>query len=568
MSRTIGRVTGPAGRPLAASVESRPIAAARSRRRRLVQAAVVALGLAGLVLAYLRMASTSAVNADAAANALQAWDLLHGNLLLRGWTLSDVSFYPTELVQYALIEVALGLDGQVVHVAAALTYTLLIFFAALVAKGDATGRAAWLRIGVVVATLLVPVPHSGWSIVLSGPDHTGTAVPLLATWLLVDRRSRTPLRRWWPLGVAALLTVAQMGDPLALFIGALPLAAVSALRMLRTRAWRGTDGHLFLAAAGSVAAAQGALAALWWSGGFSVHSPLAAFGAVVDLPGHVWMAVRATALNYGAYLPFLTGRLEVAAGVVNLVTLALAAVAVGGTLFRLVRGTAGDRVAEVLAVAILVNLAAYVVSTQPTDLGSARQIVAVLPFGAALAGRVLGDRLPRLGRTLVPSVAVVAAVLVAAFVVQSVAAKPQPVEGERVAQWLAAHDLHDGLGTYWASNNLTLASHGQVRVAPVVGPGVQAFRWESSADWYDSSRHDARFIVVDLDHNSVDAVRARFGPPIERHDFGRWTVLVYDRNLLIDLPVQCGTVSAARLADCPPLPPKLPGRAEATTSGK
>ena len=42
------------------------------------------------------------VNADGASNALQAWDMLHGNLLLHGWWLSDVSFYTTELPQYTL----------------------------------------------------------------------------------------------------------------------------------------------------------------------------------------------------------------------------------------------------------------------------------------------------------------------------------------------------------------------------------------------------------------------------------------------------------------------------------
>ena len=44
---------------------------------------------------YLRLAQTRAVNSDGAAQALQAWDMLHGNPLLRGWTTSDVSFYTT-----------------------------------------------------------------------------------------------------------------------------------------------------------------------------------------------------------------------------------------------------------------------------------------------------------------------------------------------------------------------------------------------------------------------------------------------------------------------------------------
>ncbi len=36
---------------------------------------------------YLLLARTRAVNSDGASQALQAWDMLHGNLLLRGWSL-------------------------------------------------------------------------------------------------------------------------------------------------------------------------------------------------------------------------------------------------------------------------------------------------------------------------------------------------------------------------------------------------------------------------------------------------------------------------------------------------
>ena len=233
MSPTLGGVTGPAQRAtlptiprqrqrLRAGGAGTPQTSGKRRTRFATVGAVLA-GVAVLLLGYLRMARATPTNSDAAANALQAWDMLHGDVLLRGWTLSDVSFYPTELVQYAIIEVFYGLDQDVVHVASATTYLLLIFFAALVAKGDATGRAAWARVAVVVATLLVPQPHGGWAIVLYAPDHTGTAVPLLLAWLIVDRRAGTPLRRWWPVGVLVVLALAQVADPLAMFVGAVPL---------------------------------------------------------------------------------------------------------------------------------------------------------------------------------------------------------------------------------------------------------------------------------------------------------------------------------------------------------
>ena len=75
---------------------------------------------------------------------LQAWDMLHGNLLLHHWWVSDVSFYTTELPQYMLVEALTGLGPWVVHAAAAMTYTLLVLLAALAGQGERPRRRrAW-----------------------------------------------------------------------------------------------------------------------------------------------------------------------------------------------------------------------------------------------------------------------------------------------------------------------------------------------------------------------------------------------------------------------------------------
>ena len=103
------------------------------------RAALAALAAAILFFCYWRQSQAVAVPSDGEGNVLQAWAMLHGNLLLHNWWVSDVSFYTTELPQYMLIEALTGLGPWVVHVAAAMTYTLLVLFAALVAKGNARG---------------------------------------------------------------------------------------------------------------------------------------------------------------------------------------------------------------------------------------------------------------------------------------------------------------------------------------------------------------------------------------------------------------------------------------------
>src|SRR5258708_5558546 len=110
-------------------------AAARVLRRRaaLVLALAVVIAAGALFTCYLLQSRTVAVGSDGASQALQAWELLHGNPLLHGWWVTDVSFYTTELPQYALLELARGLTADVIHVAGAMTYTLLVLTAALLA---------------------------------------------------------------------------------------------------------------------------------------------------------------------------------------------------------------------------------------------------------------------------------------------------------------------------------------------------------------------------------------------------------------------------------------------------
>src|SRR5579871_2951724 len=98
-----------------------------------------------LFFVYLRLSSTYAENSDMANVLLMGWDMAHGNLLMRGWHMSDVSFYPTELVQYALLESVLGLRMTTAHVAAAMTYALVVLLVVGLARGGASRREALLR---------------------------------------------------------------------------------------------------------------------------------------------------------------------------------------------------------------------------------------------------------------------------------------------------------------------------------------------------------------------------------------------------------------------------------------
>jgi hypothetical protein len=508
-------------------------------RRAAVACAWLAAG-AFLYGCYLHISRTVPVDSDGAANALQAWDMLHGNLLLHGWRLSDVSFYTTELPEYMLIELARGLQPDVVHVAGAITFTLLVLLAAMLAKGRRRGREGAVRMGIAAGIMLAPQLGSGVYVLMLDPDHVGTSVPVLLVWLLLDRAPR----RWYvPLAVTALLTWAQVADSMATIIGALPLLVVCGTRCYhRIVAARRPPGDWWFelsVAAGaliSAVAAKAALTLIAGRGGFRVwpvSSQLTSFSA---LPGHLLLAAHGLLLLFGA--DFFGGHLGLAAvlAMLHWTGLALAAAAVWVAARRF---AGGDLVTQVLVAAVVIDLAGYVCGTRAVDLHSTREIVAVLPFSAVLAARLLARRLD--AARMVPALLIAASGYLLCLG-QEMAQPAQPAQGQQLASWLAARHLDYGLAGYWQAASTTLASRGAVQVLP-----VQSWRgtisrggWETDAAWYDPLRHTATFLVLPPGQPglgypwSYDA-RATFGQPARIYDDGPYTVLVWNRNLLTGL---------------------------------
>ena len=367
-----------------------------------------------LFFVYLRLSRTYAATSDGADQALQGWDMLHGNWLLRGWTLGDVSYYTTEIPEYALVELFRGLRADDVHIAGAATYTLLVLAAGLLARGRSTGREGLIRFAVAAGIMVAPQFGNNTHLVLSQPDHLGTALPVLLVFLMLDRAPR----RWYvPVAVGAVLTWVVIADRVALLTAAVPLAVVCAARvlfaMLRHRkplASQWYELSLIAASVLSFAVAELAVRLISVLHGYQV-TPVASakLAPAHHLPHAIKVAVQGIVNMYGADFVHLSndapfgpqlGGLPVAVGValaaVHLVGLALA---VWG-FFRAFRYffDPGDLVSPVLATGILVNVAAYVPSIISAGIWDAREIVAVLPFGAVLAGRMVPPQLARLPR--------------------------------------------------------------------------------------------------------------------------------------------------------------------------
>jgi hypothetical protein len=530
------------------------------------------LGVIAAFACYLQLARTRAVNSDGAVNAVQAWDMLHGNLLLHGWLLGDVSYYTTELPQYVLVEFLRGLNQDVVHVAAAMTYTLAMLLAALLAKGNSTGRQAALRVLIAVGIMLAPQLASGVNILISSPDHIGTSVPVMVVWLILDRAGpggrppgtprdwgdpppQTPLARRTPLGyvpviAGAFLGWAQVADTLVLFIGVLPLVLVCGIRVGRALAIERKplasqryDLALGVAALLGAAAAVLALRVIHAVSGFYMPAPAVQFAHGITLVRNLGIAAQGVLLLGGADFLGLRVTASTFFTMLHVAGVFLAAWGTCLAAWRFLRDR--DRVTQLLVAGVAVNLAAYVLSTKANVVTQTREIAPVLPFSAALAGRllagpVLAGRLK--AARLVPLLVVVLLGYLAGLA-REISQPPAAAQNQQLTSWLVARHLHTGLSGYWESNVVTLTSGDRVQIRAVALSGGRLIPGTSEvkAQWYDPARNTANFVVLFPGvagypgFTQERAALATFGKPARTCHVASYTVLVWDKNLLREL---------------------------------
>jgi len=540
-----------------AKEDAAPAAPARRGARAWRWAAVAVFLLVVVVLfdAYLHLSRTYAENSDEANILLMANDMLHGNVTLSGWNVSDVPFITTELPQIAVLVGIFGLRLGTAHIAAAMTYTLVVAVGMLLAKGRARGWAAVARMALALAIMLAPQPGVGIFVMIFSVGHIGTAVPVMLTWLVIDRLwppGRTTVadlrRRWYvPVLVALLLGWALMADPLVLVIAVLPLLVVCLIRLVSSAVGGALHGgglrglrqgimdRLFEVSL-AVAAGIGYVivligrALLNSAGGYHQQPVPYALDATRTWFWHARVVVHGLLEMFGAY--FVPGQdpqnpmthLDQAIAITRLVTVVLAvwgACAIARRMFF----RDADFVSQLLLVGIVANLVAYIPSTLADHTAlNTREIAPVLPFAAVLAGRMLGDRLvsgplasvrlPRFARSGAAGtggaaasayslrIRLIAIPLVALFgwysygLFRQASTPPAPDPLAPLAKFLEDNHLHYGLGGYWESSILTVETGGTVTVRAVTPACLQPYKWESKPSWYNPKLHTANFILL------------------------------------------------------------------------
>jgi hypothetical protein len=119
-----------------------------------------------------------------------------------------------------------------------------------------------------------------------------------------------------------------------------------------------------------------------------------------------------------------------------------------------------------------------------------------------------------------------------------------PPANTGLASWLAAHHLSYGLSGYWTSSSVTVDSGQRVKVRALMQYTLEADLWMSNKSWYNPRLHDADFVVLDSQPGNfsywepLELIQKNFGPPAKTYHTGPYTIMVWHKNLLKDIPKQ------------------------------
>jgi hypothetical protein len=284
-------------------------------------------------------------------------------------------------------------------------------------------------------------------------------------------------------------------------------------------------------------------------GGFALLAPVQGLVKAAHVGLHLRLAAEGVLALFGADVFDHPQGAEVVIAWFHLLGVGLVAWAVARALRRFF--SRDDLLVQVLVVAIVVNLAAYVISSLPVSIFDTREIAQVLPFGAVLAGRLLGGRLlageavqARLRPMAVPVAAAVALALTCyAAALGFAAVQPAaPARNQVLADWLVAHHLDTGLGVYTEDNVTTLESGGRLLLITPSWErtGAAPRAYQSEASWADPRLHYANFVVntfVDGPRSDIPYrdLLAAFGRPAATYRVGPFVIMVWHKNLLDDL---------------------------------
>jgi hypothetical protein len=478
-----------------------------------------------------------------------------GNWRLTGWWLPEDNFLTINVLLYAILVKCLGFTPRIMFYLSAILWSGVAVVSLVLAQAKWLGRDKIVAMAAVTTPILLPIIRNNGAMDKIAHDwaHSGTILYVLVSLLLAKKAiaGRCAHVRLILLAYTLVMVLAVFGDSFAIFIGAIPVMAVSLFCTFQARGNR-VHGQVLILTLLAVILGKVLVAANSRLGGFELlplhmqFVPFSDFGNNIAWTLHYFFQLFGCDFFGKDLLAF-----SIDGPALSLIRLPFLALLIASLLLigrRLFAGSntedrrwpahEDDYLDALLATALTINVLSAVFSTQIVDAASIRFFFPTLVFGGILVARTQ-IRSRWLG--VYYCVALSASLL---FSFTAYAQNPRQAavtskEIKAVTNWLSKNNLTDGFGPYWSSSIITAATQNRIRIRALIADterGLKPFEWEANKKWYSIPTTSASGTVFVLVNNgeayfySEAHVLRTLGEPLDKHELGPYIINVYDSS--------------------------------------
>lgn len=481
------------------------------------------------------------IDSDKANHLLQAEDILKGNVFLKDWNLTGVTFLTTDMLFYEIAVAICGIGYKSICVANGLMIASVIIASVILSF---VGKTENNVIRATFWALLLSIPCE--KLITQFRVHTGAVFLCFLCFLLcyfVLEKKRTEKK--WLILLGILLFAGMFGDLLTFVYGVVPIILLAFTNTIRRANEIRKTSILMIAICIASTMISLLVEKLYFLIGGA--NPNSYIGERQFTPVSLWGERILEFINIClsfSLADFSEKQMSDVWAIVcgaNAIIFFLAIAFVINILIKIVKGADVDTISTLLSLCVLMSFLAFVL----TDMSYPRYIT-VVPIAAMIVlvrntewiyGYVREEKEKK--------IVTVAILLIAAIgfsgKIHEIIKYEYPdsnINSHELISFLEENNLEYGYASFWNASNNTVLSKEKVKIRHIIKSGEEyvMHNWFNKNCWYEEP---AKFVLINNDEEifGVDerSVIAYFGEPVTKREIKNYTVLIYDKELSKEL---------------------------------
>ena len=503
-----------------------------------------------LIIVYIMfiiiLCSYMGLDSDKANHLLQAVDIISGNFFFKDWNLTGVTFITTDLIYYEFAALLFGISYKSIYVAGGLMISSVMIVSLLLCRNEWDDKKNCFK-KCLLFLLLTAIPCR--CLLNSFRVHTGALFLYLVCFSIFDSviRNKTAKNNRKYVVYLILSCMGAIGDLLFVVEGLLPILVICFYRDVIEGKENSYKYRMFSV----LSIFSIVFSVIWdkvyfWIGGANKNAYI---GDMLFTSSNEWIS---KIQNFNSELMSLTmadfagNRLSVTFGIVKIIYFAILLLALLYIIriFLLLftkRANEIDDISLLLCLCMVMAFTAYVF----TDMSQARYITIIPTASIVLIIRNLNwitDKVSKKG--------VFECVI---FLISGVCFMGKINEirqytsfdgNTELIGFLEQHNLTAGYASFWNASNNTVLSNGNINIRHITrnNSGFEMHNWFNKNGWYTENANFVLIRNIDNDRGENDNygvselnVISAFGEPIEKYELTDYIILVYDKDLSLEL---------------------------------